>query len=172
MNRSSVGECEKLKKRHQARIAEMEKSRSNKIARFGKYWPALREEIDKLHRAGKFKQKPFGPIGSHITVKDMKYILGVEKALGMSLTDTNQLSCGVKRRPDFDRLLCLLMSLWLLLDSNYQVYGSQIETLYPHQSHSYWLQTKLLNKHSPRDPLMHYGPAHQLMEACFLFQAV
>ena len=73
---------ERIKKRHQQRIAELEKARKNKTARFGRNLPALEDEINRLVRAGRFKKKPIGPLGAHITMKDMKYVLGAEKALG------------------------------------------------------------------------------------------
>ena len=77
-----MGDCEKLKKNHQQKIGQLEKARSNKSMRFGRSVPALLAEIEKLYRAGKFTKKPIGPIGAHITIKDMKYALGAERAMG------------------------------------------------------------------------------------------
>lgn len=80
--RSNVGELERIKKQRQQKIAELEKVRNNKTARFGRNIPALQEEIEKLVKAGRFKRRPYGPLGAHITMKDMNYVLGAERALG------------------------------------------------------------------------------------------
>lgn len=78
-----MGDNERVKSALQRRIGELQKARSNKVLRFGKFWPALLEEVEKLHKAGRFKgPKPYGPLGSHITLTDMRYALGAERALG------------------------------------------------------------------------------------------
>ncbi|XP_067943065.1 structural maintenance of chromosomes protein 6-like [Watersipora subatra] len=111
---SSVNECDNLKKRHQAKIGQLETLKSNKSLKFGRSVPALVEAIDRLHRAGRFTKKPLGPIGAHITIKDMKYALGAERALGSVMTSfyvnhksdaklLNQIKrevCGNERPPD------------------------------------------------------------------------
>jgi len=71
-----------MKRKHQEKIESLKNSRNNTVARFGRYWPHLREEVDKLYKAGRFHKKPYGPLGQHITVKDMAYSIPAEKALG------------------------------------------------------------------------------------------
>lgn len=78
---SIVGDLERIKKDKQQKIGYLEKSRGNKFIRFGKYVPAFLEEINRLHKMGKFTKKPVGPIGAHICIKDMRYALGAERAI-------------------------------------------------------------------------------------------
>lgn len=62
-------------------IMNLESSRTNQLRRFGHYMPELLDRIDRYHKQNKFKQKPVGPIGVCIKLKDAKWALAVESCL-------------------------------------------------------------------------------------------
>lgn len=76
-----MSDCERIKKKHQQKITDLERTRSDSILRYGKYWPNLLAEVEKQQKAGKFRKKPYGPLGSHVSIKDMRFVLGAERAL-------------------------------------------------------------------------------------------
>uniref|UniRef100_A0A668AI50 Structural maintenance of chromosomes protein 6 n=1 Tax=Myripristis murdjan TaxID=586833 RepID=A0A668AI50_9TELE len=59
----------------------MESSRSNCLRRFGEHMPALLSSIQEAHRKGQFKQRPRGPLGYCISLKDPELALAVEVCL-------------------------------------------------------------------------------------------
>ncbi|XP_041832075.1 structural maintenance of chromosomes protein 6 [Melanotaenia boesemani] len=59
----------------------MEKSRSNRLQRFGEHMPALLSAIQDAHRKGQFKHRPRGPLGHLICLKDPEQALAVEVCL-------------------------------------------------------------------------------------------
>lgn len=52
------------------RIKNLEASTKDRVAVFGAHMPALLKRIDEAYRAGRFRQKPLGPLGNYITLKD------------------------------------------------------------------------------------------------------
>uniref|UniRef100_A0A668AHV1 Structural maintenance of chromosomes protein 6 n=1 Tax=Myripristis murdjan TaxID=586833 RepID=A0A668AHV1_9TELE len=56
-------------------------SRSNCLRRFGEHMPALLSSIQEAHRKGQFKQRPRGPLGYCISLKDPELALAVEVCL-------------------------------------------------------------------------------------------
>ncbi|KAM9840730.1 structural maintenance of chromosomes protein 6 [Aulostomus maculatus] len=62
-------------------LQTMESSRSNKLRRFGEHMPALLNAIQEAHRRGQFKQKPRGPLGYLINLKDPELALAMEVCL-------------------------------------------------------------------------------------------
>ncbi|XP_077474475.1 structural maintenance of chromosomes protein 6 [Stigmatopora argus] len=59
-------------------VRMMEASRSNRLQRFGEYMPRLLYDIQEAHKRGQFKQKPRGPLGYLIKLKDPEQALAVE----------------------------------------------------------------------------------------------
>ncbi|XP_033931820.1 structural maintenance of chromosomes protein 6 [Pseudochaenichthys georgianus] len=62
-------------------LQNMESSRSNRLRRFGEHMPALLTAIDEAGRKGQFRQKPRGPLGHLICLKDPELALAVEVCL-------------------------------------------------------------------------------------------
>lgn len=63
-------------------MQKLEASRTNEIRRFGTWMPTLLKRIDDAHRQGKFHQKPRGPVGASLKLKDGRWALAVEKCIG------------------------------------------------------------------------------------------
>nr|XP_020488558.2 LOW QUALITY PROTEIN: structural maintenance of chromosomes protein 6-like [Labrus bergylta] len=66
-------------------LQTMESSRSNRLRRFGEHVPALLNAIEEAHKRGKFKQRPRGPLGFLISLKDPELALAVEVCLKSQL---------------------------------------------------------------------------------------
>lgn len=62
-------------------LQTMESSRSNRLRRFGEHMPALLGAIQEAHKRGQFKQRPRGPLGYLISLKDPELALAVETCL-------------------------------------------------------------------------------------------
>ncbi|KAK1889292.1 Structural maintenance of chromosomes protein 6 [Dissostichus eleginoides] len=62
-------------------LQNMESSRSNRLRRFGEHMPALLTAIDEAGRKGQLRQKPRGPLGHLIRLKDPEMALAVEVCL-------------------------------------------------------------------------------------------
>nr|XP_061805050.1 structural maintenance of chromosomes protein 6-like [Nerophis lumbriciformis] len=62
-------------------LRTMEASRSNRLRRFGEYMPGLLYAIQEAHKCGQFKQKPRGPLGYLIKLKDPEQALAIEVCL-------------------------------------------------------------------------------------------
>ncbi|CAJ1078421.1 structural maintenance of chromosomes protein 6 [Xyrichtys novacula] len=62
-------------------LQTLESSRSNRLRRFGDCMPALLSAIQEAHKRGKFKQRPRGPLGYLISLKDPELALAVEVCL-------------------------------------------------------------------------------------------
>ncbi|KAK3091708.1 hypothetical protein FSP39_022054 [Pinctada imbricata] len=69
---------EKTKKQLNA----IQAARNDKIKRFGAHIPTLLQHIEEQHRKGRFTQKPIGPLGACIQLRDPEWALGVECCLG------------------------------------------------------------------------------------------
>lgn len=59
----------------------LESSRSNRLRRFGEHMPALLAAVEEAYRKGQFRQKPRGPLGYLISLKDPELALAVEVCL-------------------------------------------------------------------------------------------
>ncbi|MBN3310633.1 SMC6 protein, partial [Amia calva] len=62
-------------------LRDMQASRTDKIKRFGVQMPGLLAAIDDAHRKGQFKEKPIGPLGFCIRLRDPKLALAIESCL-------------------------------------------------------------------------------------------
>ncbi|KAM3603130.1 uncharacterized protein V6R79_017017 [Siganus canaliculatus] len=62
-------------------LQTMESSRSNRLRRFGEHMPALLNGIQEAHSRGQFRQKPRGPLGYLISLKEPELALAVEVCL-------------------------------------------------------------------------------------------
>uniref|UniRef100_A0AAQ5YGY2 Structural maintenance of chromosomes protein 6 n=1 Tax=Amphiprion ocellaris TaxID=80972 RepID=A0AAQ5YGY2_AMPOC len=62
-------------------LQTLESSRSNRLRRFGEHMPALLSAIQEAHRKGQFKQRPRGPLGYLISLRDPELALAVEVCL-------------------------------------------------------------------------------------------
>ncbi|KAK2901319.1 hypothetical protein Q8A67_009434 [Cirrhinus molitorella] len=65
----------------QRNLAAMERSRDNRLCRFGEHMPALLKAIDEADRRGQFRRKPVGPLGFCIRLRDPELGLAVECCL-------------------------------------------------------------------------------------------
>ncbi|XP_063955858.1 structural maintenance of chromosomes protein 6-like [Lytechinus pictus] len=61
------------------RLKNLEGSRKNRLKLYGDYMPNLLAEIERS--AARFHQKPLGPVGSFLKLKDVRWALGVESCL-------------------------------------------------------------------------------------------
>ncbi|CAL8315923.1 unnamed protein product [Lota lota] len=66
-------------------LQTLEASSSNRLRRFGEHMPALLKAIQEAHRAGQFKERPRGPLGYCISLKDPQMALAVEVCLKSQL---------------------------------------------------------------------------------------
>lgn len=66
---------------NQRNLATMEASRSDRLRRFGDQMPSLLDSIEDAHRKGQFRQKPRGPLGNCINLRDPELALAVETCL-------------------------------------------------------------------------------------------
>ena len=73
---------EKTISSREAEIMTFKNSIRNQIAKFGDFMPGLCEDVIKTHQAGKFKEKPRGPIGMFIEPKEQRWSLAIEQCLG------------------------------------------------------------------------------------------
>lgn len=64
----------------------MHKDPRQTLQLYGDFMPRLVEDIEKLHKQGKFSAMPLGPIGSYVEVTDPKYLRYVEDILGKITT--------------------------------------------------------------------------------------
>jgi len=65
-----------------SKLQKLEASRTNDLRRFGTWMPALIKRIDDAHQQNRFHQKPRGPVGAHIKLRDGQWALAVEKCIG------------------------------------------------------------------------------------------
>lgn len=85
----------------------MESSRSNRLRRFGEHMPALLNAIDEAYKRRQFRQKPRGPLGYLITLRDPELALAVEVCL------KGQLQAFTCDNYDDEKVLQSLMSRYL-----------------------------------------------------------
>jgi len=64
------------------KLQKLEASRTNDLRRFGAWMPDLVKRIDEAHQQRKFHQKPRGPIGANIKLRDGRWSVAVEKCIG------------------------------------------------------------------------------------------
>ncbi|XP_056438035.1 structural maintenance of chromosomes protein 6-like [Gadus chalcogrammus] len=62
-------------------LLTMKASSSNRLRRFGEHMPGLLKAIQDAHRAGQLKERPRGPLGYCISLKDPQMALAVEVCL-------------------------------------------------------------------------------------------
>jgi len=67
------------------KLQKLEASRSNELRRFGTWMPDLVRCVNESHQQGKFHQKPRGPIGANIKLRDGRWAVAVEKCIGQGL---------------------------------------------------------------------------------------
>ena len=67
------------------KLQKLEASRSNELRRFGTWMPDLLRRIDEAHRQGKFRQKPRGPIGANVKLRDDRWAVAIEKCISPGL---------------------------------------------------------------------------------------
>ncbi|KAJ7341459.1 hypothetical protein JRQ81_005573 [Phrynocephalus forsythii] len=65
----------------QRQLKELKDSKTNRLIRFGPYFPDLCAAIERAHQQKQFKYKPIGPIGAFIHLKDAELALAVESCL-------------------------------------------------------------------------------------------
>ncbi|XP_048842118.1 structural maintenance of chromosomes protein 6-like isoform X2 [Brienomyrus brachyistius] len=73
---------ETKQREHRALVA----SRTDKIKRFGEQMPALLQSIDEAYKRAQFKQKPVGPLGFCMRLKDPELAMSVESCLKTLMT--------------------------------------------------------------------------------------
>ncbi|NXI01462.1 SMC6 protein, partial [Pachycephala philippinensis] len=65
----------------QKQLRDLKNSKTNNLKRFGPHMAAFIEAIEMAHTQGRFKKKPFGPIGALIHPKDPELSLAIESCL-------------------------------------------------------------------------------------------
>ncbi|XP_035666452.1 structural maintenance of chromosomes protein 6-like isoform X3 [Branchiostoma floridae] len=65
----------------QRRLQDLQSSRNNSLKRFGNFMPDLVRQINQAYQQGRFHQKPRGPLGSCISLRDPELALAVESCL-------------------------------------------------------------------------------------------
>ncbi|NXC37501.1 SMC6 protein, partial [Campylorhamphus procurvoides] len=65
----------------QKQLRELKDSKTDILRRFGPNIPGFVEAVDTAYKQGRFKQKPLGPVGAFIHVKDPELTLAVEACL-------------------------------------------------------------------------------------------
>jgi len=80
--RTAVDSCTEDFQGAQAHLSQIRKSEQNFMNAFDRKMPQLLSAIDKERR---FKKKPVGPVGVHITLRDPKWLHIVENILGSTL---------------------------------------------------------------------------------------
>ncbi|XP_030832189.1 structural maintenance of chromosomes protein 6 isoform X2 [Strongylocentrotus purpuratus] len=63
------------------RLENLEGSRKNRLKLYADYMPNLLAEIDRSTAKNRFHEKPLGPVGSFLKLKDVRWALGVESCL-------------------------------------------------------------------------------------------
>ncbi|XP_030837529.1 uncharacterized protein LOC100893394 isoform X2 [Strongylocentrotus purpuratus] len=63
------------------RLDNLEGSRKKRLKLYADYMPNLLAEIDRCTANNQFHQKPLGPVGSFLKLKDVRWALGVESCL-------------------------------------------------------------------------------------------
>uniref|UniRef100_A0A6I8PMA1 Structural maintenance of chromosomes protein 6 n=1 Tax=Xenopus tropicalis TaxID=8364 RepID=A0A6I8PMA1_XENTR len=66
---------------HKRQLRELHESKTDRLKRFGKNIPSLLAAIDEAYNLGRFRKKPFGPLGAYIHLKDQELALAVECCL-------------------------------------------------------------------------------------------
>ena len=77
---------EKTIKSQESALLNLKSSMTSQIQKFGYFMGALVSDINRAHEAGRFKQKPRGPIGMFIEPKDVQWSLAIERCLGGLMT--------------------------------------------------------------------------------------
>ncbi|KAM3871241.1 structural maintenance of chromosomes protein 6-like [Diretmus argenteus] len=85
-------------------LQTMESSRSNRLRRFGEHMPMLLSAIQEAHQSGQFRQRPRGPLGYCISLKDPELALAIEICL------KNQLQAFTCDNYEDEKVLQAIMS--------------------------------------------------------------
>lgn len=64
---------------------ELEQQSDSPVTIYGSDMPRLLKRIEEEHRKGRFKEKPMGPLGMYIKIKDPTWTPAVEKYLGANI---------------------------------------------------------------------------------------
>ena len=67
----------------QTEIENCKKASKNQILRFGEYMSDLVEDVNRCYEQRKFREKPRGPIGMYIQVKEMEWAKAIEQCIGV-----------------------------------------------------------------------------------------
>ncbi|XP_038596243.1 structural maintenance of chromosomes protein 6 [Tachyglossus aculeatus] len=67
--------------RQQKQIKDLKDSKTDQLKRFGAHIPSLLKAIEDAYRQGRFTQKPVGPLGACIHLRDPELALAVESCL-------------------------------------------------------------------------------------------
>ncbi len=63
------------------RVLNFEASRTDRLKLYGEFMPTLINEINKAARENMFHHKPKGPIGTHLSLRDPQWAIGIEACL-------------------------------------------------------------------------------------------
>lgn len=76
-----IQDVKRIVENKQKNLLELENNKRNKLYLFGHSTEAILKAIAAAHREGKFHQKPVGPLGSLIKLKDSKWAIAVEECI-------------------------------------------------------------------------------------------
>ncbi len=81
----AVTDNERAIKNLNSDIEKFRRAKSDQLVRFGEFMPNLVGEVHRQFNAGKFKQKPLGPIGMYLQPREDKWTLAIEQCIAGTL---------------------------------------------------------------------------------------
>ena len=83
--REDIEQSEAQIRKYSDHMKTQQEAKKNRVRVFGSFMPDLLKKINDAYAQGRFKQKPRGPFGLHIKVKDPKWATVIELAIGGSM---------------------------------------------------------------------------------------
>jgi len=77
-----VNDANKAVNSLRSKLSELQASEGNSLLAYGQNAVGIAKAIDEAHNQRRFHQKPIGPLGSMIKLKDKKWAIAVEQCLG------------------------------------------------------------------------------------------
>nr|XP_034181336.1 structural maintenance of chromosomes protein 6 [Osmia lignaria]XP_034181337.1 structural maintenance of chromosomes protein 6 [Osmia lignaria] len=83
-----INSCENRMQKIKRELSARKQCSDNALTVFGRHIPRLLRRIDEEHASGQFKEKPRGPLGKYIKIKDPTWAPAVENYLGSDTFST------------------------------------------------------------------------------------
>ena len=78
----SIDDHDKRVKNLEKDVSNLANSKNDQLLKFGEFMPALVNDVVRQSEAGRFRDKPRGPIGFYVQPKESKWALAIEQCLG------------------------------------------------------------------------------------------